>query len=65
MEEDTQGFFESEHQYKFSVTIWVEIIRKFFIGPFVLPKCLNGTVFKLVKKRFAGLNRRSVEMWHV
>lgn len=41
-DENPHGINESRHQQRFSINVWAGIVDEFLIGPFVLPRKLNG-----------------------
>lgn len=41
-DENPHGFFEGNHQYQFSLNVWLGMIDNHLIGPYFLPLRLNG-----------------------
>lgn len=44
-DENPHGFFEGNHQYQFSLNVWLGIIDNHLIGPHFLPQRLNGEAY--------------------
>lgn len=43
--ENPRGFIQTDHQHRFSLDIWMGIIRDHLIGPVVLQNRLSGAAY--------------------